>query len=108
MRSRIMYVEARRPDGRIRLARIARVQLSKSGRSIYLDGKSFQSVGRGEYIESESGETYWFSGPRKDGNDRTGNQAGSFPIEIDEDIRREYWTEIRCLPERASDAVTYG
>jgi hypothetical protein len=108
MGSRIMYVEARRPDGRMRLARIARVEFSKSGRSLYLDGKTFQNVGRGEYIESESGESYWFSRPRKDGNDRKGNRAGSFPIAIDEDVRREYWTDIRGLPERSSHAMTYG
>ena len=103
-----MYVEARRPDARLRLARIARVRFSKSGRSIYLDGREFLGVGRGEYIDTETRETYWFSGPRKDGNDRGGNQSGSFPIEIDEDVRREYWTDIRGLPDRADERVTYG
>jgi hypothetical protein len=84
-----MYVEARRPDGGIRLARIARVRFSKSGRTIHFDGREF-------------------SGPRRDGNDRGGNRPGSFPIEIDEDARREYWTDIRGEPERAAEAVTYG
>jgi hypothetical protein len=59
-----MYIEARRPDGRIRLGRIARVRFSKTGRTIYYDGKAFLRVGRGEYFESESGESWWFSGPR--------------------------------------------
>ena len=103
-----MYVEARGPDGRLRLARIARVRFSKSGRSIYLEGKEFRGVGRGEYLETETRATYWFSGPRRDGNDRGGNQPGSFPIEIDEDVRREYWTEIRGLPDRVDERVTYG
>ena len=103
-----MYVEARRPDGGIRMARIARVRFSKSGRTIYFDGREFLAVGRGEYLDTESRETYWFSGPREDGNDRGGNRAGSFPIEVDEEVRREYWTEIRGEPERAAEAVTYG
>lgn len=101
-----MYVEARTPDGRLRLARIARVRFSKRWRSVYFEGREFLS--RGEYIDVETRETHWFSGPRKDGNDRGGTQAGSFPIEIDEDVRREYRTEIRGLPERAGERVTYG
>ena len=103
-----MYVEARGPDGRLRLARIARVRFSKSGRSIHLDAREFLGVGRGEYIDTETRETHWFSGPRKDGNDRGGNRPGSFPVEIDEDVRREYWTEIRGLPDRVDERVTYG
>ena len=46
--------------------------------------------------------------PRKDGNDRGGNRPGSFPIEIDEDVRCEYWTEIRGLPDQVDERVTYG
>jgi len=34
--------------------------------------------------------------------------SGSFPIEIDEDVRREYWTDIRGLPDRVDERVTYG
>jgi hypothetical protein len=64
--------------------------------------------GRGEYIELESRDSSWFSGPRRDGNDRGGNRPGSVPIEIDEEVRREYWAEIRALPERADDRVVYG
>jgi hypothetical protein len=103
-----MYIEARRPDGRIEYGRIARVGLSKTGRTVYYDGRTFQGVGRGEYIDSESGESYWFSGPRTDGNDRKGNRPGSFPIEIDEDVRQEYWRDIRGLPQRCTEPVTYG
>jgi hypothetical protein len=104
-----MYVEAPRPDGGLLLARIARVGFSKkSGRTIYHDGREFRAVGRGECLDTDSGESYWFSGPRKDGNDRGANRAGSFPIEIDEEVRREYWTDIRGEPERVTQAVTYG
>jgi hypothetical protein len=108
MRSRIMYIEARGADGRLKVARIARVDFSKRGRTIYFDGKTFAAVGRGEYIERESGESYWFSGPRRDGNDRKGNQPGSFPIEIDEDVRIEYWRDIRGQPDRVGERLTRG
>jgi hypothetical protein len=103
-----MYIEARGPDGGVRVARIARVRLSKSGRTIYYDGREFRAVGRAEYLDTDSGETYLFSGPRKDGNDRGANRSGSFPIEIDEEVRREYWRDIRGEPERVAEAVTYG
>ena len=56
-------------------------------------------------MESESRESYWFSGPRKDGNDRKGTSR-SVPIEIDEDVRVEYWTDIRMQPERVAERET--
>jgi hypothetical protein len=100
-----MYVETRWPNNRMRSGRIARVESSKSGRTLYLDGTSFIPLGMGEYMESESRESYWFSGPRKDGNDRKGT-SGSVPIEIDEDVRVEYWTEVRGQPERVAERMT--
>lgn len=100
-----MYVETRWPDNRIKSGRIGRVEFSRSGRTLYLDGKSFIALGMGEFMESESRESRWFSGPRKDGNDRKG-MSRSVPIEIDEDVRVEYWTEIRRQPERAAERTT--
>ncbi len=100
-----MYVETRWPDNRMMSGRIARVEYSKTGRTLYLDGTWFIPLGMGEYMESESRESYWFSGPRKDGNDRKGT-SGSVPIEIDEDVRVEYWTEVRGQPERVAERMT--
>ena len=47
----------------------------------------------------ESGLEFWVSGCRKDGNDTL------YPgiVEIDEDVREEYWTMIRGLPERMNE-----
>jgi hypothetical protein len=103
-----MFIEHRGTDGRIDYARIGRVSFSKTGRTAYYDGKSFRSVGRSGYLEETSGDHYWISGCRQDGNDRGGNNPGSFPIEIDEDVRREYWEQIRGQANRASERVTYG
>jgi hypothetical protein len=40
---------------------------------------------------SATGERYWISGPKKDGTDRLYGGV----VEIDEDARVDYWTEIR-------------
>ena len=54
-------------------ARIGRVTYSKTGATIYYRGREFRSLkGSGfktNYIDVESGEEYWISGPRKDGCD---------------------------------------
>jgi hypothetical protein len=77
------------------------VTFSKTGRTIYYLGKSFQSLkGKGfksNYFEVETGEHYWISGPKKNGCDRL--YGGSLPIEIDDDVREEYWSEIRQPPQ---------
>ena len=51
-----------------------------------------------------TGEQFWISGPRRDGADRL--YRGAVPIEIDDDVRVEYWTDIRGLPHRIGDMFT--
>ena len=95
----IMYLELKRElTGP---ARIGRVTFSKSGKTIYYRGQRFQSLkGQGykaNYFDVATGEKYWISGCKKNGEDRLyGEQV---PVEIDEDVREEYWTMIRGLPE---------
>ena len=97
MNSRIMYIEDK-SGGITGPARIGRVTFSKSGATLYYGGHSFQSLkGSGfkaNYFEVESGAEFWISGPRKDGLDRL---YGGL-VEVDEDVREEYWVEIRGLP----------
>lgn len=54
-------------------ARIGRVTLSKSGKSVHYKGKTFQTLaGQGykaNYFDVETGEDYWISGCKKNGND---------------------------------------
>jgi hypothetical protein len=82
-------------------ARIGRVTFSRTGATLHYGGKSFQSMkGSGfkaNYFESETGKQYWISGPRRDGVDRL--YKSDWPVEIDEDVREEYWTVIRKRPE---------
>lgn len=98
MKSRIMYLE---PGGGLAGAggRIGRVTFSKTGRTLQYCGASFQSLaGRGykeNYFNVESGERYWISGPRRDGNDA----LYPMTIEIDDDVREEYWCDIRNRPD---------
>jgi hypothetical protein len=106
MKSRIMYIESK-AAGVTGPARIGRVSFSKTGRTLYYRGRSFQSLkGAGfksNYYDVETGEEYWISGPRKDGVDRL--YAESTPVEIDDDVREEYWSEIRGQPARARETV---
>ena len=106
MKSRIMYIELKESNKILdsgalsNLARIGKVTFSKTGKTIYYDGKTFQSLkGRGSksnYLDIEADEEYWISGCRKDGLDRLYDER--LPIEIDEDVREEYWLNIRNLP----------
>ena len=100
LKTEIMYLEAK--PGLTGPGRIGRVRRSKSGKTIYYDGRAFQSQkGRGfksNYFDVESGEEYWISRCRKDGQDTL------YPgiIQIDEDVRAEYWVSIRERPDLAT------
>jgi hypothetical protein len=104
-KTRIMYIEEK-PDVTGQ-ARIGRVRTSKTGRTLYYDGKTFQSLkGAGfkaNYFDLETGDEYWISGCKKDGADRLSNEAD--PVYIDDDVREEYWTTIRSAPERTNELV---
>jgi hypothetical protein len=81
-------------------ARIGRVTFSKTGKSVYYQGRMFyktaRAFGKANFIEAETGEEYWISGCKKNGADR----LYSGTVEIDDDVREEYWTEIRKKPEK--------
>lgn len=97
--SRIMYIELKSGHGDCGPARIGRVYFSKSGRTLRYSGKSFQSCKGGgngaNYFDTETGDEYWISGPKRNGQDR--HWAGGGPIEIDSDVTEEYWREIRGI-----------
>ena len=94
-KSRIMYVE-RKAESLNGPARIGRVTFSKTGQTLEYQGKKFQKA-RGykwNYFDIETGDHYWISGPRKDGQDRL-YSGSTLPVEIDEDVRDEYLKKIR-------------
>lgn len=96
MKARIMYIEDK-SSGLTGPARIGRVTFSKTGKTIYYQGRTFQSLkGRGfkaNFYDVDSGAEFWISGPHKDGADTL--YGGAQPVEVDEDVRDEYWREIR-------------
>jgi hypothetical protein len=89
-------------------AHIGRVTFSRTGATLHYKSQSFQSLkGSGfkaNYYDIDSGKEYWISGPRKDGTDRL--YKSDWPVEIDEDVREEYWTEIRKRPELRDHKTT--
>jgi len=97
-RTRIMYIEEK-SDGLIGPARIGRVTYSKTGKSLTYRGREFASLrGRGikaNFFDIESSAQYWISGCKKDGLDSLYANV----VEIDEDVREEYWEKIRKKPE---------
>jgi hypothetical protein len=94
-KSRIMYIEDK-SDGLNGPARIGRVTLSKSGQSLHYGSRTFQRFQgyKANYVDVETGDRFWISGPRKDGRDRL-YEDSTKPIEIDEDVADEYWRDIR-------------
>jgi hypothetical protein len=100
MQSRIMYIEYK-GSGLTGPARIGRVAFSQTGRTLYYSGKQFRKVRRGykwNCVDVETKEHYWISGCRRDGADRLYGE--STPVEIDDDVRVEYWAEVRGQSEK--------
>ncbi len=99
-KTRIMYIECK-ANGIEGDARIGRVAYSKSGRSLVYRGRTYIPIQgfKANYMDSDSGEEYWISGPKARGGDRL---YGTGRVEIDQDVREEYWRDIRQQPENAS------
>ena len=106
MRSRIMYIE-RKAEGLSGEARIGRVSFSKRGKTLYYGGRAFQSLKgygfKANYFDVETGDYYWISGCKKDGSDRLYGER--IPVEIDDDVREEYWKTIRTAPSRKHERI---
>ncbi len=92
MKENIMYIELKTGYEDNGPAWIGRVFYSKSGKTIYFNGKAFRSskgsgIG-GNYFDIETNEQYWFSGIKK--NQKNRHWAGSGKIMIEEDIIDQY------------------
>ena len=101
---RITYIE-RKAGELTGAARIGRVTFSQTGRTLYYRGKKFQSLkGAGpksNFYDLDSGEDYWISGPKRRGGDAL--HPINIPVEIDDDVREDYWRDIRRQPERSQE-----
>jgi hypothetical protein len=90
MKDRIMYVELKSgfsDDGPVW---IGKVKFSKSGQTVYFNDKGFKKISgiSGNYMDIETGDEYWISGVKKNGEDR--HWAGNGKIQIDRKVIDEY------------------
>jgi hypothetical protein len=104
-----MYIEDKSgPDGLVGQGRIGLVTFTKTGKSIHYNDRLFLSLkGRGfkaNYQDAETGDQFWISGCKKDGQDTL---YGGI-VEIDENIREQYWVEICNRPERKHEKSYRG
>jgi hypothetical protein len=69
---------------------IARVLLSKSGRTVYFNGKALKrgTGASGNHFDIETGEEYWVSGVKRNGLDR--HWAGSGMVSVEATAVAEY------------------
>ena len=106
MRSRIMYIESKAASLQ-GPARIGRVTFTKSGKGIYYKDREFYRISgfKANYADAATREEYWISGPRRDGLDRLYGPS-ALPVHIDDDVREEYWLQIRKKPECVTRETT--
>lgn len=87
---------------------IARVKLSKSGRTVYFNGRALKqgSICAGNFIDLETGESFWVSGVKRDGTDR--HWAGSGKILLEAAALDEYLALVgRTELDKSRFAVTH-
>tara|TARA_R110002051_G_scaffold322928_2_gene415009 strand:- start:1 stop:591 length:591 start_codon:yes stop_codon:yes gene_type:complete len=92
LRTELKYIELKSGFSDNENAWIGLVSFSKSGKTIYFDGKAFQSLNgmgiSGNYFDLESGDEYWISGVKKDMSDR--HKFGGGKIYVEKRVLSEY------------------
>ncbi|BEV04333.1 hypothetical protein [Chryseobacterium gambrini] len=91
MKSKIRYIE-NKSSGHHGSAWIGLVEFSKSGQTVYFNNKALKKLKipgiSGNHFDIETGEEYWVSGVKKNGQDR--HQFGGGKIMIDRKSVPEY------------------
>jgi hypothetical protein len=92
MKRRLMYVEHKPPAHNEQgEAWVGWVTFSKTGRTVYTRGLRLQRAkipgGCGNHFDLDTGEEYWVSGVKKNGEHRL---YGNAPVEIEPDAAEEY------------------
>lgn len=92
MRTELKYIELKSGFANYGNAWIGLVSFSKSGKTIYFDGKAFRSLNgmgiSGNYFDLETGEEYWISGVKKDMTDR--HKFGGGKIYVEKRVLNKY------------------
>lgn len=104
MKSRIMYLE-RKAGALTGEAKNGRVTFNKTGCTLFYRDHVFRRIKGGgfksNYIDEKCGEDDWVSGSKRRGGDRM--CVSKLSITIDEDVRGEYWREIRGEADRIEE-----
>jgi hypothetical protein len=94
MKEQIMYIEHKTNQDDNGDAWIGKVEFSKTGQTIYFNNQAFKKLKTGginsNYYDLVTGEEYWISGVKKNGQDR--HWAGSGKVKVDMEIIDEYLT----------------
>ena len=97
MNERLKYVELKSGYNDDGPAWIGYAAFSKSGQTVYFDGKSLKKMKTpgifANYYDLETDEEYWISGIKKNGCDR--HWAGKGKILIDEKAVDDYLKEVK-------------
>ena len=110
--NQLIYIELKSGRGDSGPAWITRAQLSKSGRTVYFNGRALKSLGgqgiSGNYHCSETRDEFWVSGVKRRGGDR--HWAGGGPVMIDERVLEDYlelrgWSELDPLAYRVVSGI---
>ncbi|MFT5052417.1 MAG: hypothetical protein ACI8QZ_003850 [Chlamydiales bacterium] len=91
-KQRLLFIERRPEKGETAPAWIAHAKLSKSGRTVYFNGKALKRI-EGRAVDAshrcvETDEPYWIANVTKDGADR--QWINGDPVLIDEGVVEEY------------------
>ena len=88
----LVYVELKSGYSGNGPAWIGKAEYSKSGRTVYFNGKALRALGgagiSGNYVNIQTRDEYWVSGVKKNQQDR--HKLGSGKILVDESIVKEY------------------
>ena len=96
MKPDLKYIELKSGFGDNGPAWIGMAEFSKSGRTVYFNGKALKSSNAqgiaGNYYDLENGDEYWISGIKKNGTDR--HWAGGGKIMIDRKVVELYLSQV--------------
>jgi len=89
---RLIYIEHKSGHGDAGPAWITRARLSKSGRTVYFNGRALKRLGgrgvSGNHSCLETGDEFWISGVKVAGGDR--HWAGHGPVMVDQRVVQDY------------------
>ena len=91
-RKELRYVELKTGFNDNGPASVSWVTINRAGKTIYFRDRVLARIRgggvKGNYYDTRTGEEYWVSGVKRNGEDR--HWAGCGPVEVDDDARDEY------------------